>query len=141
MAIQLTWDLRCIGRLFEFEDTGTAHDSHPFVPRSGSLRFLELGLHVVAVVLAFVREDTASVLARSNNSVGRELGVAVVGDFASKTQVARFSGGSVLSSEIAVLNGGGKLPRIAQCVSLWRTSEFGGPGSVESFACEDGAGG
>ena len=99
---------------------GAAHNAQAFVPGACALFLAELGLDIVAILLAFVGQDSPSVFPGGDYACCRQLGAAVIRDLAFDQQVAGFPRCAVLSAKVAVLDGAGKLPGVALGVPFFR---------------------
>ena len=78
---------------------------------------------------AYLREAT--------RPLADELGVSIGGDLAHDEQVAGFSGGAVLASELAALDHAGYQPDVALRAAFCGTDQFGAPRSIVGSAARE----
>ena len=124
---------RRVRLLGELKAAGTAQDPGAFIPGAGALGVGKFGLDGVAIVVTLHGEDSMR-LAMADCALGRQLSSAVVGYLAFDQQVAGLTGRAVLSAEVVVMDGAGKLPGVALGVPFGRASELGQPLAVQTLA-------
>jgi hypothetical protein len=120
---------RRVRLLREIEGAGPPENARAFVPGSRALCIGELGLDVVAIVVALHREHPVRMVL-SHGAFGRKLGAAVIRYFSFDQQVARPTRFAVHSVKVVVFNCAGKLPFVGLGLSMRISGEVRGPIAV-----------
>src|SRR5664280_1703537 len=161
-VVEIPWFLRSDGRptnqprsglclglwrlarlLFKGPVARTPNDAKPGAALAFALRVSELGLDLVAVLLAFGLDGTMGVRGRSGGSAGGELGVAAVANLAIDGEIGRLAFCAALSMEDAARDGRNKVKGIPERSSLGLTGDGGVPSAVKATGvlAEGGKGG
>ena len=104
--VRLNILLPLFGRLLfhEFVRAGAAFDAEAFALGSGAVRILELGLNIVAIVVALAGENPSGIFPGGNYARRGQLSRAVLRDLAHDQQVAGLARRAMLSTKVAVLH-------------------------------------